>query len=337
MYLCYVKLGYTLSGLDLLKVLVVLTSFFFLSCEKEITVDLPQAEPKIVVEGSIEQNMPPFVLLSKSQGFFEPTDLNSLESLYLQGATVIVSNGTVTDTLQQICSSEIPEDLLPLVTEITGFTAEQLQSIDICAYISFNESIWGELGKVYDLRVEYEDEVVTSSTKINHLVQLDSTWFQIPGNTDSLGFAYAMLNDPDTLGNAYRWFAKRINKYPSWSENAGEQKDAAFIAPIGSAYDDVFFNGLSFEFAYYRGALPNSGKEDDLNEERGYFKTGDTIVVRGCVIDRGVYEFVTSFESQVSSNGSPFASPGNVRSNVAGGLGVWAGYGAVYDTIICQP
>ena len=322
-------------GRNFFLIFILATSF--LACEKEITVDLPQAEPKIVVEGSIEQGNPPFVLLSKSQGYFDPIDINSLQNLYLQGATVIVSNGTITDTLQQICSSQIPEDLLPLVTEITGFTAEQLQTIDICAYLSFNEAIWGELGKIYDLRVEYEGEVVTSSTKINELVQLDSTWFQISGNTDSLGFAYAILEDPDSLGNAYRWFAKRINSYPDWSEHAGEQKDQSFIAPIGSVYDDMFFNGLSFEFAYYRGAQPNSNKEDDNNDERGYFKVGDTIVVRGCVIDRGVYEFVTSMETQVSSNGSPFASPGNVRSNVVGGLGVWAGYGAVYDTIICLP
>ncbi|MBK7947096.1 MAG: hypothetical protein IPJ85_18100 [Flavobacteriales bacterium] len=28
-------------------------------CEKEITVDLPQSEPKVVVEGSIETGQPP--------------------------------------------------------------------------------------------------------------------------------------------------------------------------------------------------------------------------------------------------------------------------------------
>lgn len=314
-------------------------SFLWLlsSCEKEITVDLPDPEIKIVVEGSIEQGQPPVVFLSRSQGYFEPTDLNAIEANFVRGATVIVSNGSVTDTLLEICTSELPEELLPLISELTGFSTEQLQSIDICGYTSFNQAIYGEPGKTYNLSVLAEGKSLSSRTKINHLVELDSVWFQISGNTDSLGFAYARLLDPDTLGNAYRWFAKRINHYPEWSEHAGEQKDSRFIAPIGSTYDDRFFNGLEFEFAYYRGAEFNSGKEDDNNEERGFFKVGDTIVVRGCVIDRGVYDFVSSMESQVSSNGSPFASPANVISNIEGGLGVWAGYGAIYDTIICLP
>jgi len=59
-------------------------------------------------------------------------------------------------------------------------------------------------------------------------------------------------------------------------------------------------------------------------------------VVRGCVIDRGVFRFIQSLESQVSNQGSPFALPYNLQSNVSGGLGVFAGYGASYDTVVCE-
>lgn len=305
------------------------------ACEKEITVDLPPADPKIVVEGSIEQGLPPVVFITKSAGYFAPTDLNAIQNLYRSDATVTVSNGVITDTLTSICSGDVPEDLLPIVTELTGLNEEQLSLVNICAYVSLNPLMIGEIDRAYDLTVELDGEVVTSTTKINKLVPLDSLWFRIAGNTDSLGFLFATISDPDTLGNAYRWFAKRINQYPDWSEHAGEQKDISFIAPIGSVSDDVFFNGLSFEFGYFRGTIPNSDKEDDINEERGYYKEGDTVVVRGTVIDRGVFRFVNSFEEQVASAGSPFASPANVQSNIEGGLGVWAGYGAVYDTVIC--
>lgn len=305
------------------------------SCEKEIDVELPDVENRIVVDGQIENGKAPIVLLTRSQDYFEPTDLTTLEGIFINDATVTVTYNGQSEQLVEVCSSSLPPDLLSQLSQQTGFSEEALQSIDICGYTSF--TLTGTPNTVYDLKIEAGEEVLTSSTKINSLVELDSLWFEISAEADSLGFIWAELTDPDTLGNSYRWFAKRINHYPAWSENAGEQKDANFIAPIGSAYDDQFFNGLSFEFAYYRGTAPNSNKEDDLNDERGYFKEGDTVAVRGCHIDRGVFRFVQSFETNVSQAGSPFASPANVESNIDGGLGVWAGYGAVYDTVVCVP
>jgi hypothetical protein len=40
-------------------------SIFFISCQDEITLDLPQAEKKLVVESTIEQGFPPYVILTK--------------------------------------------------------------------------------------------------------------------------------------------------------------------------------------------------------------------------------------------------------------------------------
>ncbi|MFT4682662.1 MAG: hypothetical protein ACJAU0_001386 [Flavobacteriales bacterium] len=310
-----------------------------LGCEKEITVDLPTVASKIVVEGTIEQGQPPLIFLTKSQGYFEPTNLNDLDNLIVRGAEVYVTNNGNEVQLTEICSADVPADLLPLVIELTGFSAEQLAAFNICLYTTFNQSIWGEANQVYGLRIESDGETLTSQTKINTPIALDSVWFGIPGDgsNDSLGFAYAILTDPDTLGNAYRWQARRINTYPSWSDNAGEIKDPNYIAPLGSTTDDAFFNGLSFEFGYFRGAAPNSFKEDDRNEEAGFYKVGDTIAIRGSVIDLGAFRYISSFEDQATSQGSPFASPANIQTNITGGLGAWIGHGASYDTIICIP
>lgn len=309
-----------------------------IACEKKITVDLPSLPEQIVVEGSIEQGQPPIVLLTRTQGYFDPIDLNAFSELFVSGATVTVANGTTSVVLDEICSSNIPEEFLPLVAEATGLTPAQLAAFDICIYSTFNTSIWGEANRVYTLEVEYQQHRLRSSTKINSPIALDSVWFEIPGtdpNNDSLGFAYAILQDPDTLGNAYRWFARRINTYPAWSAHAGDVKDPRYIAPLGSATDDAFFNGLTFEFSYFRGDLPNSQKEDDTNEESGFFKVGDTIAVRATVIDRAAMNYIRSFENQAGSSGTPFASPANIQTNIEGGLGAWIGYGAVYDTIYC--
>jgi len=106
---------------------------------------------------------------------------------------------------------------------------------------------------------------------------------------------------------------------------------------LGSVTDDVFFNGLTFEFGYYRGTIPNTTAFDDWNIERGFFKRGDTVAVRGCSIDRNAYKFLYSLETMVSNQGSPFSLPANLESNVrGGGLGAFIGYAAVYDTVFCQ-
>lgn len=313
-------------------------ALFAVSCEKEIDVDLPDVVSRTVVEGTIEPGLPPVVLLSRSQGYFDPTDLTTLEDLYITGATCEVSNGSTTVTLDEVCAADLPEELLEQVADILGFSPEVLSAVNICAYTSlFNTDIWGEEGKTYTLNIDVEGEQLSSTTKINQVVELDSTWFELSGNSDSLGFLHAIITDPDTTGNAYRWFAQRLNRYPDWSEHAGEVKDASMIAPLGSVALDEFFNGLNFEFAYFRGTTTGEPKTDDLNEEAGFYKVGDTVAVRGCVIDFAAYNFIYAFETQAANQGSPFAVPSNLPSNVEGGLGAFIGYGVFNDTIICAP
>jgi hypothetical protein len=191
----------------------------------------------------------------------------------------------------------------------------------------------GEAGKTYSLRVITGEKVITATTYIPASVPLDSVWFKVDGNRDSLGFAWAHFKDPDTLGNCYRWFAKRINHY-TFGEQAGDVKDNDFITPRGSVFDDKFINARSFDIGFNRGKIPNSEKEDDNNDEEGFFKTGDTIIVKFCTIDRANFEFWRTAETQIGNNGNPFGSPAPITSNINGGLGIWGGYNAYYDTII---
>lgn len=272
--------------------------FCLSSCEENITIDLPDAESKIVVEGYISSGEKPYVLLSKNQNYFDPLDSASLLTYAIKGALVIVSDGIISDTLQEVSPS-------------------------IGYYYQANNII-GENGKTYSLYIIAEGETLTATTKIPMPVPLDSVWFKVDGNLDSLGYAWAHLTDPVELGNSYRWLAKRIGK------------DDDYIAPQGSVFEDKFFNGQSFDFAYNRGEVPNSDKPDDNNEEEGHFKKGDVIAIKFCAIDRNHFEFWRSFETQISNNGNPFASPTPIQSNIQGGIGIWGGYGLSFDTIYAQ-
>lgn len=319
-----------------------ITGVLLSGCEQEITVDLPEAEPKIVVEGFIFNGQPPLVMLTWSQGYFAPINASTLANLYVHNAQVTISDGINTYPMIERCTSELNEADLELASQALGVPVSQLLALNVCVYVPENIfDVVGVPGRIYTLNVEYEEHSLSAATKVCEVVALDSVWFEIVSTipNDSLGFIFGTLTDPDTLGNAYRWYAKRINRYPAWIEDEelrGTQKDFNYIAPIGSALDDAFYNGLSFEFGYYRGTEPNSTKFDDLNNERGFFKKGDTVAIRGCSIDKKAYDFIASLEDQAANQGSPFSIPFNLKSNVTGGLGAFIGYSATYDTVICQ-
>lgn len=318
--------------------LTVLLLSMLVSCEKEITVDLPQAEQKIVVEGTILPGEFPLVILTWTQGYFEPTDANALQELFVHGASVTISDSDNTYTLTEFCSATLDTTILALASEALGISMESLQALNLCLYT--NLALTGEVNETYRITVSKDEHYITGETKIPGLVYLDTVFFDIlnPQVQDTLGIIFGRLTDPDTTGNAYRWFTKRINHYGNTvpdEELRGRQKDLNFIAPFGSVYDDSFFNGLSFEFAYPRGVESNSNKFDDNNDERGYFKVGDTVAIRGCSIDRAAFKYIKSMEAQIGNQGSPFATPFNLESNLQGGLGAFIGYGAIYDTVVC--
>jgi len=280
---------------------ILLPVLLFISCEKEISVDLPQVEQKIVVDGGIFVGQSAVVSLTWSAGYFDPIDSASIANYVISSALVTVNDGTTIDTLQ--------------------FTVDLNRPIP---FVFRGNNVIGQAGRTYVLTVVADGKTVTSTTTIPTAVPLDSVWFkpEIPG--DTLGFAWAYLSEPAGVGNGYRWYTKRLNK------------DATFLAPFGSTFDDTFVDGKSFEFAYSRPSVNGSTAPDDNNQERGYFKTGDTIVVQFCSIGFHEADFFRTFEIEVSNNGNPFAAPGVIESNVEGGFGVFCGYNPTYDTIICQ-
>ncbi len=271
-------------------------------CEQDINIVLPEAEKKIVVEGHIEQGALPYVILTKSSAYFAPVDSATIANTVVYGALVTVSDGNTTDTLKQTFDLNF---FPPVVYK--------------------GQNMIGTLGKTYSLTIQAEGKTLTATTLIPDTVPLDSIWFKVDPPRDSLGFVYAHLSDPQGLGNAYRWSAKRTGK------------DSKFLSPIGSAFDDKFFDGKSFDFFYTRGVEYNSSKEDDNNVERGYFKKGDVITVRFCTTDRESFDFYRTFEVESASNGNPFAAPTTIKTNIkGGGLGVWGGYGVTYKTVIAN-
>ena len=106
---------------SLFKSIVIIVLLTLFSCERDITVDLPVPEQKIVVEGYIETGQKAIVTLTKTAAFFAPIDSASLLEYLVTDAIVTVSDGT---TSEQLVLTIDPDQYIPVVYKTQTMTAQ---------------------------------------------------------------------------------------------------------------------------------------------------------------------------------------------------------------------
>lgn len=300
------------------KIILVSILFFtfFSSCTEDVNLTVVGGEIKIVIEGKIESGKVAEVFVMRSNPLSSSRDYKDF--YFVADAVITVSDGTTSEKLK-------------LVTQFDPEAAY---------YVPYKGStIIGTPGKTYTIKIvaapDPDNKVLktyTATTTIPALVSLDSVWWKAQAPYDTLGYVWAHLSEQAGMGHAYKWFAKRANK---WYEK-GELKDRRYLAPPGSTFDDKFIDGKSFDLSYYRGLDPSDSlTQADPSELMNYYKNTDTIFIKFCTVDLVTTKFYTTYEAAYQTNGNPFASPVSVQSNISeGGLGVWAGFGCTYDTIV---
>jgi len=298
--------------------------FCFFACEEEFIPDVTVEEPAIVVEGYIEageERLPPYLLLTRSQPFFSEINLGDLDNFFVHDALVSISDGSQTVNLEEICwedLNEVQQLFLGALLEQSGINNFDSIPGNFCVYVDLDNTISGEIGKTYDLKIEVEDKVLTASTTIEEQVPLDSLRFIEPeGNVpDSLKELRVIFKDPPGVNNYYRYFTS-INGTP-------------FIPAFNSVADDALFDGQEFEFP-----LPKAEPRDsDAGPSSfGLYVVGDTARIKWATIDQGNFNFWNTLEFNAINQG-PFASYTRVETNVTGGIGIWGAYSSHYYTII---
>jgi hypothetical protein len=320
----------TLNFNKMRYLLIISLLAFLSSCTKEVKIDIPGYEKQLVVDGQISTGTPPFVLLSTTKDIYSPTDLQSYLNGFVSGAKVTVNNGNKTVELIEVCSDNLPPGSEDAAAELFGIPAEDLGNVQICAYATFDTEMFGEIGKTYTLRIEYEGKVYTSQTTLKTPVGFVNTFWKTDGQLANHGFSSVTFSDPGNEYNAYFWEVKRINL-----DTAGNERDPLFLNTFNPVFNDEFFNGSTFEFAYEN---PMSFRDENLPDRfRGYYERGDSVVIKFSSLDSDVYEYFEKKYVQINNGGSPFSVPANIPTNIVGGaLGVWAGFSTYYDTLYCQ-
>lgn len=288
------------------------TSLLLASCEKEVHINLSNGKPQLVVQGAIETGLPPYVVLTKSIGYSPTVDLSTLENNYVHDAVVKVTDGSQTITLK--------EYIIDSTVDATHykFYVYTTDSSDPAAFY-----FTGKTDHYYTLSISSEGKDYSAVTKIPYPKQLDSLWAEKPDSNTAQKVPLARIvwfkyTDPDTMGNCFRYFTQTGNgPYYPW---------------VNSVFNDEIINGTTIT---YRMNIGYDHSKNPNLDSVGKAYVGDTITIKWCAIDKGVYNFYNTLEYSTGTVGSPFVSPINVKTNITGGaLGIWAGYGSTFKTII---
>lgn len=311
-----------------MRLLIPLLCLLLYSCTKEVKIDIPAEEARLVVDARIETQGAPIVLLMQSQYLYNPTDLASYFSSNITTATVSVREGNTSFPLSLFSPSELPLASQITLAEMLNLELNALSFFPIKVYSTLDPACLGEEGKSYTLDIAYGGENYSATTTILPPVPLTSLSWIPDQENNTFGLCWAVLSDPVSQVNAYRWESKIITTVN------GQPKDYRFRHGGSSYFSDEFFNGLTINF-------DTRYPEKDTTYPSGFkrhFKYGDSVVIRFSHIEIPVYTYFDKMRSQMESNNSPFSSPVLIPSNLSkGALGIWAGYGTWYDTLYCIP
>lgn len=284
-------------------------------CQREIDLELPEYQPKLVIEGIIESGSPAMVMLSKSIPYFSEINLEML-----------LNDVLVTGDQARV-----------FVTSETGETEELTWTLSPEApyYVAFMGSqVIGREQTHYTLTVEYDGQTYTAETYIPKTFDLDSIGFDQSAEmlNDSMASIRMLLTDDAAEENYYAFFCK---------VNCPTLQDRLWISGLPVAFDDRTFNGLTFNYELTRAgySMLMRGMMSDEEQEsfsRMTFRPGDTVYVKHTQIDHDTYLYLLSAGSEAVLGSNPFTNPMPAVTNFNSDeiLGHWSGFAAKTDTIV---
>lgn len=173
-------------------------------------------------------------------------------------------------------------------------------------YLYTTADLRGEAGKEYSLTVEYHGMKATALTTIPESPVLKEMNVVESSGPESDYFLEASFDRGTGCGSHLGFFVRE--------EGRGSQYRPSYL---GLVDDD--------EPHTWNVYPPETDRWADFNP---YFTSGMTIGVKLCSMDDASYDYWRSFADNSTFSGNFIIhSDGNMMSNVAGGEGIWAGYG----------
>ena len=226
------------------RIIIHFISFsLFLSCSKEVKINIPGFASQLVIDGTIETNGNPLVLLSQSANIYSETNLSSYLNNFITNADVKVVHGLDTFNLSPMNIGDLPLASQKKLAEMLEIGYWETILLPIKVYS--NLELIATANSSYELIIDYNSKIYKSTTFIPLPSTLDNLYWKPEISNPLYGKSWARLSDNSTQYDAYKWEVRRINKN---SEN--EDLDLIFRKTNDAYFDDRFCNGLSFDFSY---------------------------------------------------------------------------------------
>ena len=259
----------------------------FSACEHDKYI-VTEGESKIVVEGWIEEGNVARVLITSSIPMTQPIDSSNIIRYSIRSATVIVSDGVISDTLRMTSASRY----LP-------------------PFLYVGDKIIGKTGEKYTLTVKYLSHTLTAESVIPPSVPINDARYVRRNPTDTIGNVVVEFTNPTNQQHYYQ-IATRL-----------EGHDAIFVPCLYGNYNSRHFITPDVSIQITRGItiFPKTNFESHFND-------GDIIFVRLRTMPKEGFDFWNSWQNEIiNSQNAIFPSNSSLRSNIKGGIGIWCGYG----------
>ncbi|HJY12760.1 MAG TPA: DUF4249 domain-containing protein, partial [Flavobacterium sp.] len=245
-------------------------------------------ESKLVVEGWIEEGDYAQVLLSSSIPVTDVIDSTNILNHAIRAAKITISDGTTSEVLRvKTDKNRVPP------------------------FVYYGSTLKGEAGKEYSLKIEYLNRIVEATTVIPKTVPLKSAEYIKKVETDTTGYVFVKFDDPVNEKNYYQ-IATKID---------GEEP--IFVPSFYGNLDDKNFTSSSISVQINRGVLlfPKT-------KFTPYFADGDLIYVKLRTQNKEALDFWNSWQNEIVNSRNPiYPANTSLKSNIKGGIGIWAGYG----------
>lgn len=299
----------------ILKITYKLLVFLFIAllctqCQKEIEVELPDYERKIVIEGSIENGQPAMVIVSRSVPYFSSIDIETLmNEVFIRDAEVVVTSSTgEVETLNFTLNPDSP-----IFMAYTGST------------------LLGEPGKSYTLTVRYNGEEYTATSLMPEPIRLDSAWLAFRDENDTMPTSRIQLTDRPETHDYYMFRIKVHGK---------KLHDRLWVTSMPVAFDDATFHGQTVNYEILR-ANPSSLFMSEMSDEerdeyyRITYRKGDTVYLKTSITDIEAFQYWSAMTYELAIGQNPFMSPAPVPCNISGEniIGNWTAFASTIDTL----
>ena len=163
----------------------------------------------------------------------------------------------------------------------------------------------GVPGDTYLLHVRWLDYEASAVCTIPEPPSIDTVYVEKALDDTSFVAKMVFQNNP-SAGTLYQTFSRV-------GSESNAYKAVNFTTLDGSMIDDIVVETFMKPLAI--------GKDD------AFFHPGDTIALKLATVERPMYDFWKEYANYSNSSGSVFGVSKNVKGNVSGAIGYWAGYG----------